>query len=146
MLESLQAIGVDVWVPVSQTCSEPKVYQFGLMSSLVPSPHLIILSAQDQQNWSTLEELLAGILRWLKIVPGSYNLAFLNQAEGPRYELNELIAKSEAKQILSFGVPLRLILDSHPGIRYFETLPLFRVINNVENKRQVMNDFAGFSL
>ncbi|MDO8954316.1 MAG: hypothetical protein Q7V63_05645 [Gammaproteobacteria bacterium] len=143
-LESLQAIGLDIWLPY--TPPKPIVYEFSINEALQQRATLILASAEDQQNWQNLTELFAGIMRWLKLSPDTYNLAFLSPDQSGSIPLHHLIDESQAVQILSFGVPLRLALDSELRIRYFETLALSRVINNVENKRQVMNDFAGFSI
>lgn len=143
-IESVQALGIDIWLPASNP--QKAALEFGFLTSLSSQPVLVIASSEDQQNWHAVEELLQGILKWLKVASGSYNVAFLQDKAPHSLSFQELLTQTKPSCILSFGVSLRLLLDSHPGIRYFETLALTHVINNVNNKRQVMNDFAGFSL
>jgi hypothetical protein len=143
LLESIQALGVEVWVPHAEAKTGN---YFASLAPISPKQILIVITAQDQQNLQDYQELLSGILRWLKVAPESYNLAFIEQTGSSAMSFDQLLEQAQPQQILSFGVPLRLKLDSRPGIRYFETLALFLVHNNVENKRKVMNDFASFSL
>ncbi|MDF2940307.1 MAG: hypothetical protein K0R66_949 [Gammaproteobacteria bacterium] len=141
-VESLKAIGIDVWLPISAT---EKTY--GLISALESKPYLVLVAAEDYEEWQAVQEQLFNILKWLKLDSESYCVGFLNDSNpAETYSLQELLEKVRPKQVISFGVPIRSELDSRSEIRYVETLNLTRVLNNVENKRRVMNDFAGFSL
>ncbi|MDF2690560.1 MAG: hypothetical protein K0S29_415 [Gammaproteobacteria bacterium] len=144
LLDSLQAIGVDIWLPFSSVPAQSM--QYGLVGELKASSCLVLLAAEDYENWQELQELLSNILKWQKLDLRQCCLAVQNSlSDSKNYSFQELLNQVQAKSIISFGVPIRLELDSHPEIRYVETLSLTRVHNNVENKRRVMNDFAGFS-
>ncbi|MDF2530320.1 MAG: hypothetical protein K0Q57_1200 [Gammaproteobacteria bacterium] len=144
-IESLQAIGIDIWLPL--TAIEQKPQSYSLMNELKNTPCLVLIAAEDYQNWQALQELLFNILKWLKLDPQSYCLAFLNSTpQDKAYTMQDLLAQVKPRCVISFGVKASVTLDSKVGIGYFETLALTRVLNNVDNKRRVMNDFASFSL
>lgn len=147
LADCLQAMDIDMWVPRETTLAEAApdsiaqsdapVYQ-SIYQASTPSDWLVLCDRAAVSCWPQARKLLANILYFLNLKPGTYHIAAPASAAENSMTFADVIDQNSIKHIVSFGE--NLSIDSHNGLRYVYTISLADMLQNPDQKQQALHD------